>query len=94
MTRPAVFKATGNFPSMPSLYTDPAIKSFTKPFFNNAPIGQIYTQSVTAVRPQHLGPKEGDVRKAVTDGLDRVDSGKQTPDAAWQRVLSDVSKVS
>ena len=31
-----VFKATGNFPSLPKLYDDPSIKNFSKPFFNDA----------------------------------------------------------
>jgi cellobiose transport system substrate-binding protein len=88
-----VFEATGNFPSIPALYDDPKVQSFTKPFFNNAPVGKIYSDAAKAVKPQHLGPKEGDVRTAIGNGISRVEQGKQAPDAAWQQVLSDVEKI-
>src|SRR5690606_17727336 len=59
-----VFKEEGTFPSIPALYDDPDLQAFTKPFFNNAPVGKIYTEAVKALKPQHLGPKEAEVRAA------------------------------
>jgi cellobiose transport system substrate-binding protein len=88
-----VFKATGNFPSIPTLYDDPAVQSFSKPFFNNAPVGKIYSEAAKAVQPQHLGPKEGEVRLQIGNGLTRVDTGKQSPEESWAQVLKDVEKV-
>lgn len=88
-----VFKEEGTFPSIPSLYDDPSIQSFTKPFFGDAPIGKIYSEAAKALKPQHLGPKEADVRVAIGNGLGRVEQGKQTPDEAWAQVLADVQKI-
>ncbi|NUT32950.1 MAG: carbohydrate ABC transporter substrate-binding protein [Hamadaea sp.] len=88
-----VFKATGNFPSTPSLYTDPDLTGFSKAFFNNAPLGTIYTASAQAVQPQHQGPKQGDVFTAIGSGLGRIEQGKQTPEAAWTQVLGDCAKL-
>ncbi|MGV9307888.1 ABC transporter substrate-binding protein [Nonomuraea sp. NPDC004354] len=88
-----VFKEEGTFPSIPALYDDPSIQSFTKPFFGDAPIGKIYSDAARTLKPQHLGPKEGDVRVAVGDGLGRVEQGKQTPDEAWAQVVADVQKI-
>lgn len=88
-----VFKEEGTFPSIPALYDDPSIRNFTKPFFGDAPIGQIYSDAAKALKPQHLGPKEADVRTAVGNGLGRVEQGKQTPDEAWAQVLEDVKKI-
>ncbi|NUP64041.1 MAG: extracellular solute-binding protein, partial [Nonomuraea sp.] len=88
-----VFKEEGTFPSIPALYDDPSIQNFTKPFFGDAPIGKIYSEAAKALKPQHLGPKEADVRVAIGDGLGRVEQGKQTPDEAWAQVLQDVQKI-
>ncbi|MFI6320040.1 extracellular solute-binding protein [Nonomuraea sp. NPDC050556] len=88
-----VFKEEGTFPSIPALYDDPSIQSFTKPFFGDAPIGKIYSEAAKALKPQHLGPKEADVRVAIGNGLGRVEQGKQTPDEAWTQVLADVAKI-
>ncbi|MEV0148446.1 MULTISPECIES: extracellular solute-binding protein [unclassified Nonomuraea] len=88
-----VFKEEGTFPSIPALYDDPSIQSFTKPFFGDAPIGKIYSEAAKALKPQHLGPKEAEVRVVIGDGLGRVEQGKQTPDQAWAQVLEDVKKI-
>ena len=79
-----VFKEEGTFPS---------IQNFTKPFFGDAPIGKIYSEAAKSLKPQHLGPKEADVRTVIGDGLGRVEQGKQTPDQAWAQVLEDVKKI-
>lgn len=88
-----VFKATGNFPSTPSLYTDPDLTGFSKAFFNNAPLGTIFTASAQAVQPQHQGPKQGDVFTAIGAGLGRIEQKKQTADEAWNQVVKDCDKL-
>ncbi len=88
-----VFKTTGNFPSTPSLYTDPDLTGFSKAFFNNAPIGKIFSDSAKAVKPQHQGPKQGDVFNAIGSGLARIEQGKQKPDEAWTQAIADVKKL-
>ncbi|WP_219463394.1 ABC transporter substrate-binding protein [Nonomuraea rhizosphaerae] len=88
-----VFKEEGTFPSIPALYDDPSIQNFTKPFFGDAPIGKIYSEAAKSLKPQHLGPKEADLRVVIGDGLGRVEQGKQTPDQAWAQVLEDVKKI-
>jgi cellobiose transport system substrate-binding protein len=97
LTAPAqqakVFRALGNFPSTVSLYDDPAIKDFKNPFFNNAPVGQIFSASVKTLVPQYMGPKSGDVNTAIINGLTRVEQGKQSADESWQQVLKDVKAL-
>ncbi|WP_169982997.1 MULTISPECIES: ABC transporter substrate-binding protein [unclassified Microbispora] len=89
----AVFKAIGNFPSIPSLYDQPDIQNFTKDFFNDAPVGKIYSDAAKNLKPQHLGPREGDVRTAIGNGIGRVEQGKQSPDEAWAQVLKDLEAI-
>jgi cellobiose transport system substrate-binding protein len=88
-----VFKDKGNFPSLPKLYNDPAVTAFSKPFFNDAPIGKIFSEAAIALKPQYEGPRAGDVMNTIGQGLGRIEEGKQSPDAAWQQVLADVEKL-
>jgi cellobiose transport system substrate-binding protein len=88
-----VFRTAGNFPSTISLYNDPVIKDFQSPFFNNAPVGQIFATSVTQMVPQYLGPKAGDINTRIIDGLTRVEQGKQSPADSWSKVLREVSAL-
>jgi cellobiose transport system substrate-binding protein len=88
-----IFKDKGNFPAMPRLYDDPAIANFSKPFFNNAPMGQIFSAAALALKPQYEGPRAGDVMAAIGQGLGRIEQGHQAPDQAWRQVLSDVDRL-
>jgi cellobiose transport system substrate-binding protein len=85
-----VFESTGNFPSTPALYEDEALTGMTKAYFNDAPVGQIFTAAAQAVRPQYQGPLQGDVLATIGQGLGRIEDGSQTPDEAWSQVLGDL----
>jgi cellobiose transport system substrate-binding protein len=97
LTAPAqqakVFRTKGNFPSTVTLYKDPVITDFKNPFFNNAPVGLIFSKSVTEMVPQYIGPKAGDINTAIINGLNRISEGKQTPDESWAQVLKDVKAL-
>ncbi|MDA1367450.1 ABC transporter substrate-binding protein [Glycomyces algeriensis] len=85
-----VFESTGNFPSTPALYEDPALTGMTKAYFNDAPVGQIFTAAAQAVEPQYQGPLQGDVLATIGQGLGRIEDGSQTPEEAWSQVVSDL----
>jgi cellobiose transport system substrate-binding protein len=88
-----VFKQTGNLPSQPQLYADTSISGFTNPFFNNAPVGKIFTDGAQQLEPQTLGPKQGDIQTAASNAIQRVEQGKQSPDESWQQFLTDVQNL-
>jgi cellobiose transport system substrate-binding protein len=89
-----VFRSSGNFPSTVSLYDDPVIRDFKSPFFNNAPVGQIFSRSVTTLVPQFMGPRSGDINTQIINGLTRVEQGRDTPDESWRKVLKEVKALS
>jgi cellobiose transport system substrate-binding protein len=88
-----VFRSAGNFPSTSTLYSDPVITDFVNPFFSNAPVGKIFSESVATMKVQYLGPKAGDINTAIINGLSRVEQGKQSPDAAWAQAIEEVKKL-
>jgi cellobiose transport system substrate-binding protein len=98
LTSPAseayVFKQTGNLPSEPGLYSSKPIANFKNPFFNNAPVGKIFTSSAKKLKPQILGPHQGDIQTASSNAIQRVEQKKQSSDKSWKQFLKDVKNVS
>jgi cellobiose transport system substrate-binding protein len=97
LTSPAseayVFRQTGNLPSEPVLYDSKPIANFKNPFFNNAPVGKIFTTSVKALKPQITGPHQGDIQTASSNAIQRVEQKKQSPTESWAQFLKDVANV-
>jgi cellobiose transport system substrate-binding protein len=83
-----VFKKVGSFPSTLDAYDDPQVKSQVNPYFNNAPVGQIFVNRAKNVfLKQHKGPRDGEINQVFSAALARVDDGRQSPDAAWRQAL-------
>ncbi|GAA0589412.1 extracellular solute-binding protein [Kribbella sandramycini] len=83
-----VFKKVGSFPSTLDAYDDAQVKSQVNPYFNNAPVGQIFVNRARAViLKQHKGPREGEINQIFSAALTKVDEGKQNPAAAWTSAL-------
>jgi cellobiose transport system substrate-binding protein len=88
----ALFKENQTFPATPSLYNDTAVQGLTNPFFGDAQIGKIYIDSVKAVKPHPVGPKDRVIESQFENGIGRVDQGIQDVGAAWTQTLSDVKR--
>ena len=88
-----IFKKVGNLPSQPALYTDPAIVDFKNPFFNDAPVGQIFPKMAGGLTPQYLGKKNGPTRVAVENVITRVQNGTLAPNAAWAEAVKEAQKA-
>jgi cellobiose transport system substrate-binding protein len=82
-----VFRAIGNMPSTVELYESPELTEFANPFFNEAPVGQIFTDAAKALDPQYQGPDSAAMRLAIQNGIRRVEDGQQAPDEAWETAL-------
>ena len=91
----AAFVTTGNYPSQVGAYGNPALTGAMNPYFNNAPIGQIFADRAKAVKvTPYKGVKYAAIMQAVQDGLTRVESKKQSIDASWAQVVSDINALS
>ena len=88
-----VFKQTGNLPSQPALYASRAVATFRNPFFNNAPVGKIFTTAAKKLKPQITGANQGDIQTAASRAIERVEQKKQSSDASWRQFLKDVKSV-
>ncbi|MFD8599271.1 extracellular solute-binding protein [Kitasatospora sp. NPDC059646] len=87
----ALFTKQGSFPS--STGAQDAIKDATDPYFNNAPIGRIFSESAKAMPAQVLGTDDGVIGKAFTDALGEVERTGTSPDTAWKHALDNIKKA-
>jgi cellobiose transport system substrate-binding protein len=85
----AIFQKVGNMPSQPGMYKDPALLDFKNDYFNNAPVGQIFTKTAENLKPQYLGKNNGKVRTAVENVLNSVQGGTLAADQAWAKAVTD-----
>ena len=88
-----VFKTYGLFPSTPKLYDDPAITEFKDPFFNNAPVGKIYSTGIKKLKPIFEGKLNRAIDQQFGAGLGRIAAKKEKPDVAWQTTLAAIKKI-
>ncbi|WFE39799.1 extracellular solute-binding protein [Micromonospora sp. WMMD998] len=87
------FLLQGSLPTTPSVYTDPQLVGKTDPFFSNAPIGKIYTQSVLGIKPFYFGPQDGPIGTELLNTLTSVEQGKVDPANAWNTALTNVKNA-
>ena len=87
-----------NFPSQLAAYKDPALTGATNAFFNNAPIGKLFTDRAKAFADAGVIPfkgiKYGAIMGAVQNGLTRVEQGQQSIDDSWTQVVADIKALS
>ena len=97
LTSPAslafIFKQTGNLPSQTAVLKSAPVQGFKNPFFSNAPVGQIFATSALRLKPQILGPHQGDIQNAASAAFQRVEQGKSSPASSWGTFLKDVKNV-
>ena len=89
----AHFLVSGALPTTPSVYTDPKLLEKTEPFFSNAPIGKIYTDSVLNIKPFYIGPDDATIGSELLNALISVEQGKVAPAKAWDTALANVKNA-
>lgn len=90
----AAFKSKNNLPSSPQAQADAAVRDFKNDYFNNAPVGQIFTSVASGLKPVYLGADNQEVRTAVEGDLRAVGQGKLSATKAWAKALEDAKKAS
>lgn len=89
----AVFKAIGVFPSNKGAYELPDVKNATLPYFNNAPIGQIYAAEATSIPEAVIGPKDGVIKDSISTQINNMEQRGTSPDDAWDAATKAIDKA-
>ena len=88
------FVNAGTFPSQNDAYSDEALTGFVNEYFNNAPVGQIFTDRAKAVS---VAPFKGEyyfqINDAMQKALTRVEDGTQDATASWDQWVTEVGTI-
>lgn len=87
------FLSSASLPSTPSVYSDPQLVSRTEKFFSDAPIGKIYTKSVTGLKTFYIGPDDAPIGMEFINALASVEQKKLSPDKAWDTALKNAKNA-
>ncbi|MGH3024386.1 MAG: ABC transporter substrate-binding protein [Gaiellaceae bacterium] len=82
-----------HFPSSSTAAGDPAVAAATDEYFSDAPIGEIFKESADDLPIATLGPKDGVIKDAISNGLNRVDQQGEDPDTAWQETMDEIANA-
>lgn len=82
------FEAAGTFPSTIAAAQELAANPTPRPFFNDAPVGQILASRAEGVRAQFKGPDDSVIQENVFGpALQALDQGTADADAAWAQAI-------
>jgi cellobiose transport system substrate-binding protein len=89
------FENAGTFPSQVEAQASDAVQTFTNPFFNDAPVGEIFSTRAQAIEgAPYKGAHYFAIRDEVTNALNRVDVTKsQDADKAWDEAVEKASAL-
>lgn len=89
------FQTKGNFPSQVDALDDPELLNYTNAFFNDAPIGQIYSDMSKKITiSPYKGPNFFAITTVVTDALTRVDvDGTDDANSSWDKALTEFDQL-
>ncbi|TYB57453.1 extracellular solute-binding protein [Nonomuraea sp. PA05] len=84
------FVDVGALPTTPSVYQDPKLLGMKDPFFSDAPIGKIYTDSLLGLKPFLIGPESAAIGQELLNAITNVEQGKGDPATAWDTALANI----
>lgn len=83
------FETSGTFPSQLEAQASEAVQGFTNPFFNDAPVGEIFSARAQKIEgAPYKGAHYFAIRDEVTNALNRVDITKsQDAETSWDEAV-------
>ncbi|WP_199826181.1 ABC transporter substrate-binding protein [Streptomyces sp. SBT349] len=84
------FTDSGALPTTPQVYEDERLAGLTDPFFSDAPVGRIYTDSLIGLQPFRIGPDSAIIGQEFLNALIHVEQGGGDPADAWDNALDNI----
>ncbi|QBI55139.1 extracellular solute-binding protein [Streptomonospora litoralis] len=89
----AAWEEANVLPSSPSALEDPKVTEFTRPYFNDAPVGEIYSTTAMELEPVYYGPDTQAIDNAFTSALQSVEQGQASSDEGWNTVVEEAGRA-
>lgn len=87
------FKASGLFPSIPAVYSEPAFSEEKDEFFGGQVIAEAYAKSAERVKPVYYGPLHDQTDTIIKNALKNVLEKKADPTKEWDHAMQQIKKL-
>ncbi|MCA5892797.1 extracellular solute-binding protein [Isoptericola sp. NEAU-Y5] len=88
------FEQAGTFPSQVDAQASEQVQAFTNPFFNDAPVGQIFVARAQAIESAPFkGKNYFSIHTAVQNALNRVDLNGEDRDKSWDGAIDEFTSL-
>ncbi|MFJ1746121.1 ABC transporter substrate-binding protein [Streptomyces sp. NPDC088116] len=89
-----LFDKQGSFPSAQAAYALPKVSDAKAAYFNNAPIGDIFSKAADGVPVQILGAKDGVIAQNLADvGMLQVDQKGVSSEKGWDAAVKAIDNA-
>lgn len=88
-----LFTERASFPSSAEAQELPEVADATHPYFDDAPIGEIFSTAAAEVPSTIVGPRDQIVQEALTDGLVQIEQQGATPEEAWDNTVRSIDNA-
>jgi cellobiose transport system substrate-binding protein len=88
-----LFVSQGLFPATRTAAESTQVAGATDRYFQDAPIGKIFGAVAAGLPVAILGPKDGQIRDLVGNGLLAIDTQGKDPDQTWQTTLRNIKNA-
>jgi cellobiose transport system substrate-binding protein len=80
-------------PSSPEALESDEVTQFTRPYFNDAPVGEIYSATALELEPVYYGPDMQAIDDAFRQALESVEQGQAEPDEGWDNAVEEAQRA-
>lgn len=85
------FQASGQLPSIPAVYNEPAFQADQDEFFGGQVISEAYARSAQRVKPVYYGPRFEQVDTLIKNALRNGFENKVDPQSEWDDAMKRVA---
>ncbi len=87
------FKTGGQFPTTVANYSNEELLNYKDSYFNNAPFGEIFSESAKNIKAAYIGPDYEMIVQTLLDALARVEDGSQKPEESFNNAVLEAQRL-
>lgn len=87
------WEEANTLPSSPEALESDAVTDYTRPYFNDAPVGAIFGGTAMELEPVYYGPDTQAVDDAFRAAIESVEQGQATAEEGWETAVSESERA-
>ncbi|WP_017625793.1 extracellular solute-binding protein [Nocardiopsis chromatogenes] len=87
------WEEANTLPSTTEALESEEVTGFTRPYFNDAPVGEIYATTAMELEPVYYGPDTQAIDDAFRAALESVEQGQADADEGWDTAVSEAERA-